>query len=362
MQDSLVISPPSRRRFGLVCVLLIVVTSAVTLTAADTSRNASAAAEQSCRYDSYDPPTLDSEWDETYADALDNGSLEDWTNGQIVRVGASGDCSLAVTDGESTTLTATAVNGTRGVVTGVVDLGSNGSLRLTEGNRSAPSNGTHGSGAAANVSEPTETNASGIVIANRGPDYGNTIEIVADARSERLSLSTGRFFEFAIRQDNGTVQIAVWDADDRWDRKWDRRFENATVDGDWRLTLDGRAFLDGIAVGVDEPNEPTTAETATTTTEDTGPYFGDDPDSGSGPDQGSDSSGTVLGGIVLLALGAIEVRYARQLTRFGEQLDAIGSTTRASEVEPAEWNVWLTKIFGMVIAGVGLLLIGLSIL
>lgn len=356
------ISPPSRRRFGLVCVLLIVVTSAVTLTAADTSRNTSAAAEQSCRYDAYEPPTLDGEWNETYADSLDNGSLEDWTNGQIVRVGASGDCSLAVTDGESSTLTATAVNGSRGVVTGVVDLGSNGSLRLIEGNGSAPSTATHGSGTVANISEPTESDASSIVIANRGPDYGNTIEIVTGTRSERLSLSTGRFFEFAIRQDNGTVQVAVWDADDRWDREWDRRFENTTVDGNWRLTLDGRAFLDGIAVGVDEPNEPTTAETATTTTEDTWPYFEDEPDTGTNPDQGSDSSGTVLGGIVLLALGAIEVRYARQLTRFGEQLDAIGSTTRASEVEPAEWNVWLTKIFGMVIAGVGLVLIGLAIL
>ncbi|KAA9400089.1 hypothetical protein Har1130_00685 [Haloarcula sp. CBA1130] len=39
-------------------------------------------------------------------------------------------------------------------------------------------------------------------------------------------------------------------------------------------------------------------------------------------------------------------RYAYGVTKFSEQLDAIGSTTRSSAVEPADWNVMLTKLAG----------------
>jgi len=50
----------------------------------------------------------------------------------------------------------------------------------------------------------------------------------------------------------------------------------------------------------------------------------------------------------------VSFRYARGLTRFGEQIDAIGSTTTMSEVEAADWNVALTKIISAILAVVGL--------
>jgi uncharacterized membrane protein len=41
------------------------------------------------------------------------------------------------------------------------------------------------------------------------------------------------------------------------------------------------------------------------------------------------------------------------MARFSEQLDAIGSTRRWSEVEPADWKVMLTKISGVVLLLIG---------
>ncbi|WP_224333219.1 hypothetical protein [Haloprofundus halobius] len=58
-------------------------------------------------------------------------------------------------------------------------------------------------------------------------------------------------------------------------------------------------------------------------------------------------------GILALPVGLAVYRYAYELTRFDEQMDAIGSKTRASDVEPAEWNVLLTKLFGAAIAAFG---------
>lgn len=48
-------------------------------------------------------------------------------------------------------------------------------------------------------------------------------------------------------------------------------------------------------------------------------------------------------GIALIGVGAVIYRYAYAITRFSEQLDAIGSTRGVSNVEPATWNVILTK-------------------
>ncbi len=45
-----------------------------------------------------------------------------------------------------------------------------------------------------------------------------------------------------------------------------------------------------------------------------------------------------------IAVGAVGYRYAYQLSRFGEQLDAIGSTTPMEEVEPANWKVLMTQL------------------
>ncbi|QLG62426.1 hypothetical protein [Halorarum salinum] len=62
-------------------------------------------------------------------------------------------------------------------------------------------------------------------------------------------------------------------------------------------------------------------------------------------------------GVFLIALGLVTFRYAYHITWFGEQLDAIGSKTSASEVEPADWNVWFTRIGGIVSAALGLFLV-----
>lgn len=41
--------------------------------------------------------------------------------------------------------------------------------------------------------------------------------------------------------------------------------------------------------------------------------------------------------------------------RFEEQLDAIGSKRRWSEIEPADWKVMLTRYVGIVMVGAGIL-------
>lgn len=53
-----------------------------------------------------------------------------------------------------------------------------------------------------------------------------------------------------------------------------------------------------------------------------------------------------VGGILLTIQGVLMIWKAYELTRFSEQLDAIGSKRRASQVEPAEWNVTVTRRLG----------------
>ncbi|ELZ07976.1 hypothetical protein [Natrialba aegyptia] len=48
--------------------------------------------------------------------------------------------------------------------------------------------------------------------------------------------------------------------------------------------------------------------------------------------------GGIVVGTVLVGLGLLGVRHAYGITRFHEQLDAIGSTRSAGTVEPAEWK------------------------
>ncbi|WP_229110596.1 hypothetical protein [Halapricum desulfuricans] len=134
------------------------------------------------------------------------------------------------------------------------------------------------------------------------------------------------------------------------------------------MVSDGRSeSLDGIAVGVAEPDEsgtPTESPTpGETTSEDEWPFPEDEPrfdDPDTDPGAEPDRSG-IFFGLILAGWGVIEFRYARPLARFEEQLDAIGSTTPVSEVEPAEWKVALTKLVGVVFALVGLYLIGQGI-
>jgi hypothetical protein len=62
--------------------------------------------------------------------------------------------------------------------------------------------------------------------------------------------------------------------------------------------------------------------------------------------------------LLLLLFGLPSVACPYTLTKLGEQLDAIGSTRRMSEVEPAGWNVWLTRAGGIVILAIAFWLLG----
>ena len=69
---------------------------------------------------------------------------------------------------------------------------------------------------------------------------------------------------------------------------------------------------------------------------------------------------TLVGGILLTVLGILMTWKAYELTRLGEQLDSIGSKRRFSQVEPAEWNVKVTRrlgpffaLFGLWLASIG---------
>lgn len=358
--------PPFDRQRCIVYVLVVVAVSVGSLAVvqATPSQTAAASTDGACEHDSYTPPSIDFAWNETYTDALDSGSERDWSGGRIVQVGAGGECSLLVDDGRSESLSAATIDGTRGVVTGTVDLGANGSVRFTT-TRSNPRETTNGT---VESNETTESETSELAISNPGPDYGTNVTLEAGEQSAEVSLSSGRFFQFVLRQDNGTARMAVWNVDDSWDGEWDLTANNVTADEDWELTLDGRAFLDGIAVGVTEtdesrtPTESPTPEETTSGDEFFGP--GDDPDfdgADAEPDGEQNTSGRIFVGLLMSVGGAIVFRYARPLTRFGEQIDAIGSTTDPSEVEPAGWNVFLTKAFAALFVLFGLFWAGSAI-
>lgn len=61
----------------------------------------------------------------------------------------------------------------------------------------------------------------------------------------------------------------------------------------------------------------------------------------------------VVVGLVFLAVGGVGVKYSYRLSRFDEQLDAIGSTTSYSEVEPAAWKVVATKAVAAFVGALG---------
>jgi hypothetical protein len=335
-------SPPVRSSLSLlaVCALLLSTAGVVAVDSADAP-----AQDSVCDYESYTPPSLDREWRESFVDPLENGSLDNWSGGALARVGGDGDCSLVVGENESVTLTATTVDGNRGVVTGSVDLGANGSLSLVGAN---------------------ETQVS---ISNPGPGFAHTYRVSAGNESAEQTLSTGRFFEFALWQgENDSVQVALWDAG--WDREWDATVENATGAEQLRLRLDGEVFLDGVAVGVEEEPEPTetppegdadpeatpTEEEFPATNEDEIDFEVEDPGPSTREPSGS-GAGTAIFGVFLMLIGGVSVKFARGMARFGEQLDAIGSKRRWSEVEPADWNVALTKIGGAVAFVIGLVML-----
>ena len=60
-------------------------------------------------------------------------------------------------------------------------------------------------------------------------------------------------------------------------------------------------------------------------------------------------------GVFVSLLGLAMAVAPYRVARFQEQLDAIGSKRRREDVEPADWNVQLNRILGVVV-----LLFGLS--
>jgi hypothetical protein len=288
---------------------------------------------------------LEREYD--YTAGLANDTAGDWTGGEVLPIGANGDCSLAVTNG-SATLTAADLDGNRGVLRATVDVGEGGAIRaVTRNDTGAP--------------------AASVTVANVGRENDATVAVVTraanatDVTRTELTAPSGRFFDLTMRfEPNGTVRVAIREADARTPPdEWDATVATGTTDATWTAQLRSRAYLDEIAVGTWEP--PTPTSTPTMTPEDDGSEFDfptsdddserEDPPAG-GTDDGDSTPGLIMGPIFALG-GAGMYRYAYEITRFQEQIDAIGSTTRSSEVEPADWNVALTKGIGVLFAAIG---------
>ncbi len=277
-----------------------------------------------------------------FVDTLVNDSSSDWNGGQVVRVGASGDCSLAVTNGTAT-LTAATVNET-GVVTGVVDLGENGSLRLVGPNRTAQ-----------------------IAFENDGPAYATSVAVITNGSvRDRVETPTGRFFEFTVRRyANGTARFAVWSPDEEWDGNWDVRLDGVSTGERWRVGLSAEAFIDEIAIGTQRVPTPTPHPTKT----EDDPFPGENPEfstpdvadsqfdetSSGSSDDGSSGGGVAFFAVVMTVGGGLGFRFAYALSQFEERIDAIGSTTPWHEVEPADWKVILNRIVFGGIALIGAL-------
>ncbi|MFC7205114.1 hypothetical protein ACFQJC_16470 [Haloferax namakaokahaiae] len=60
-----------------------------------------------------------------------------------------------------------------------------------------------------------------------------------------------------------------------------------------------------------------------------------------------------LVGVMFLAFGLPGAVFPCRVTKLGEQIDAFGSKTPRDEVEPAEWNVTLTRFGGIFATALG---------
>lgn len=284
-----------------------------------------------CEYDAYDPPSLDRPWSSSAAFGFE--SPGNWTAGRIAQIGATGDCSLVVTDDETATLP-TAKLASDGVFTALVDFERNGSLRFAADNAT-------------------------VALTNDGPAYSTTLTLAAGGNETTLSAPDGRFVAVALLRNGTTARVAVWEAGQPFDGVWDARVEGL-ADADWRLTAHGRVALDGVALGSVDPAPPETPTPTPTEDQNDGPFgeeFPEAPGRDETPQQQDDDGTLVFFGLLLAGFGALNTRYAYEFAKFGEQMDAIGSKTRSSEVEPADWNVALSKIGGIVMVLIGLWLI-----
>ncbi|MDQ2073647.1 hypothetical protein ACODNH_09345 [Haloarcula sp. NS06] len=290
-----------------------------------------------------------------YIDGLGAASTTNWTAGETLRIGADGDCSLGVRANDTATLTAATVNTSQGTVTGVVDVGRGGAFRVVE--------------------RPDGNTTASVSIRNVGRENNDRVDIVSTnesgtmVTSERVTAPTGRFFVVEIQwYPNGTAQVALWDTDRQRQQRVTRTVSTSAETSFWQVQLDGRAYLDEIAVGSHntEPADTGEADNGEADTEDseqsaatpvqsTASAAQSDetgtPETFSynvGPEESEpeeSQSGLFLGPLIAIG-GALMYRYAYGVTKFNEQMDAIGSTTRSGEVEPADWNVVLTKLVG----------------
>ena len=64
-------------------------------------------------------------------------------------------------------------------------------------------------------------------------------------------------------------------------------------------------------------------------------------------------------GVFLLWVGVYGTVYPYKAARFQEQIDAIGSKTGARTIEPTDWNVTFARILSIVLAIMGVVILGL---
>ena len=62
-------------------------------------------------------------------------------------------------------------------------------------------------------------------------------------------------------------------------------------------------------------------------------------------------------GAIFIVVGLLGAIWPYRVARFREALDAIGSTRKMSEVEPASWMVTLTRVVGVVAIVAGLVIL-----
>lgn len=64
-----------------------------------------------------------------------------------------------------------------------------------------------------------------------------------------------------------------------------------------------------------------------------------------------------LAGVMLISVGLLAAIWPYRVARFQEAIDAIGSTRKLSEVEPANWRVILTQASGLIIIVAGIVIL-----